>query len=123
MLTSHVLVCYKRRASWAAVPARNFLPVPFEHIVFVQRGIVFFPGNLDRLVGQCGEFQHSQGFPTQLAHGGSGLLSADEPPCLIRAAPGVTVSCSGDTEGVGVGNGFTQQINQGVADARVFETS
>ena len=71
--------------------------------------------------GQRGEFQHAQGFPTQLAHGGSGLVSADEPPCPLRTALGMPVPRSGDAQGVGVGNGFAQQIHQSVVDARVFD--
>ncbi len=73
--------------------------------------------------GQRGELEHAQGLPTQLAHGRSGLLSADEPPCMHRTGHGVTVRGGGDTQGAGLGNGFTQQINQSVVDARVFDAS
>jgi len=40
--------------------------------------------------GQRGEFQHSQGLPTQLAHGGGGS-SGDELPCRDRSQARVAV--------------------------------
>ena len=73
--------------------------------------------------GQRGELQHSQGLPTQLAHGGSGLSSADEPPCPARTDLGVPVPRGGNAEGVGLGNRFAQQVDQRVVDARVLDAS
>ena len=71
--------------------------------------------------GQRGELQHSQGLPTQLAHGGSGFSSADETPCPTRIDVGVPVRRGGDAEGVGVGDRFTQEVDQRVVDTSVLD--
>ena len=57
--------------------------------------------------GQRGELQHSQGLPTQFAHGGSGFSSADEPPCMAGTV-GIGVHRGGNAEGAGLGNRFAQ---------------
>jgi len=41
--------------------------------------------------GQRGELQHAQGLPPQFAHGGFGLSSANEPPCVTRTGHGVPI--------------------------------
>jgi hypothetical protein len=71
--------------------------------------------------GESGELQHSQGLPTQFAQGGGGS-SVDQPPGHGSTA-GLGVRRGGNAEGAGLGNGFTQQINQGVVNAVVFDAS
>src|SRR4029079_17908548 len=70
--------------------------------------------------GQRGELQHSQGLPTQLAHGGSWLPAGDEVPG--RAGPaGHAVGRGGDAEGAGLGDRLAEEVNQSIADARVLD--
>ena len=71
--------------------------------------------------GESGEFQHSQRLPTHFAQGGR-LHSADQPPCHASTA-GHGVHRSRNAEGAGLGDRFAQQINQGVTNAVVFDTS
>jgi hypothetical protein len=71
--------------------------------------------------GQRGELQHAQGLPAQLAHGGFGFLSTNEPPCQIRSDMRVPVPRGGDTEGAALANRFAQQVYERVVDARVLD--
>src|SRR6266496_5671638 len=65
--------------------------------------------------------KNNQRRPTQLAHGCSGLLSADEPPCQFGLPEGVRRG--GNADGVGLGNRFAQEVYQRVVDARVLDPS
>ena len=91
-------------------PAARLSPGPRDPALFTD-------------AGQRGELQHSQGLPTQLAHGAPGFLSADEPPCRARTGHGVPVRRGGNAEGAGLGNRFAQQVDQRVVDARVLDAS
>src|SRR5207248_7150092 len=70
--------------------------------------------------GQRGELQHAQRLPTELAHRGSGLSSADELPCLASTAA-VGVRRGGNAEGAALGDRFAQEVDQRVVDARVLD--
>jgi hypothetical protein len=70
--------------------------------------------------GQRGQLQHTQGLPTELAHRG-GRSPGDEPPRAAGTALGVPVPRSGDTEGVGVGDRFPEELDERVVDARVLD--
>src|SRR6478735_5893696 len=59
---------------------------------------------------------------TQLAHG-CGRLTGDETPCPTGTALRVAVPRRGDTEGVGLGNRFAEEIDQRVVDGRVLDAS
>jgi hypothetical protein len=58
------------------------------------------------------EFQNPQGLPPQLAHGALGFTAAGESPRVGKTiAGGIAVSRGGYAQGVGVGNGFTQELH------------
>ena len=98
-----------------------------QHVAAVHQQDVclFDPGDPAFLVdaGQGGELQHAHGLPTQFAHGAPVFSSADETPCQLGADVGVPVPRSGDTEGVGIGDRFVQELEQCVVDARVLDSS
>src|ERR1035438_5765533 len=71
--------------------------------------------------GQRGELEHSQRLPTQFAQGG-GSPSGDEAPGHV-SSPALGVHRGGNAQGVGLGNRFTQEVDQCVVDARVLDAS
>ena len=73
--------------------------------------------------GQSGEFEHAQGFPSQLAHRAIRFSSTDESPGAGRACMGMPIQRSGNAESIRIGDRFSQQREQRVPDAGVLDSA
>jgi hypothetical protein len=70
--------------------------------------------------GKRGELQDADRFPTQLDQGVAGS-PGDESPSLAGTAAGM--QRGGDAQRAGLGNRLAQEVDQGIADARIADAT